>query len=160
MLKNLFLSSLRGLYTSRNFRSTLDDFWATLNVNWNFLETFFYLWLHLIEYNCYVQKQPPEVIYCNSIKKEAQVFSCEFCEFSKNTFFTEHPRATASVRFKKILTLHLFEVSSSPNSPLLFVIVFWGETNRSSLSQMKFLPATLLKRDSNTGVFLGNLRNF
>ena len=25
-----------------------------------------------------------------------QVFSSEFCEFSKNTFFTEHLRATAS----------------------------------------------------------------
>ena len=35
---------------------------------------------------------------CNFIKKEtlAQVFSCEFCEISKNTFFTEHFRATAS----------------------------------------------------------------
>ena len=33
------------------------------------------------------------------IKKEtlAQVFFCEFCEISKNTFFTEHLRATASV---------------------------------------------------------------
>ena len=32
------------------------------------------------------------------IKKEtlAQVFSCEFCEISKNTFFTEHVWATAS----------------------------------------------------------------
>ena len=31
---------------------------------------------------------------CNFIKKEtlAQVFSCQFCEISKNTFFTEHPR--------------------------------------------------------------------
>ena len=27
----------------------------------------------------------------------AQVFSCEFCEISKNTFFTEHLWATASV---------------------------------------------------------------
>ena len=27
----------------------------------------------------------------------AQVFSCEFCEDSKNTFFTEHLRTTASV---------------------------------------------------------------
>ena len=29
---------------------------------------------------------------CNVIKKEtlAQVFFCEFCEISKNTFFTEH----------------------------------------------------------------------
>ena len=35
---------------------------------------------------------------CNFIKKEtlAEVFSCEFCEFSKNTFFTEHLRTTAS----------------------------------------------------------------
>ena len=31
---------------------------------------------------------------CNLIKKEtlAQVFSCEFCEIPKNTFFTEHFR--------------------------------------------------------------------
>ena len=35
---------------------------------------------------------------CNFIKKEtlAQVFSCEFCEISKNTFFTEHLRVAAS----------------------------------------------------------------
>ena len=35
---------------------------------------------------------------CNFIKNEtlAQVFSCEFCEISKNTFFTEHLLATAS----------------------------------------------------------------
>ena len=35
---------------------------------------------------------------CNFIKKEtlAQVYSCEFCEISKNTFFTEHLWATAS----------------------------------------------------------------
>ena len=35
---------------------------------------------------------------CNFIKKEklAQVFSCEFCEISKNIFFTEHLWTTAS----------------------------------------------------------------
>ena len=35
---------------------------------------------------------------CNFVKKEtlAQVFSCEFCEISRNTFFTEHLWATAS----------------------------------------------------------------
>ena len=35
---------------------------------------------------------------CNFIKKEmlAQVFSYEFCEIYKNTFFIEHLRATAS----------------------------------------------------------------
>ena len=39
----------------------------------------------------------------NFIKKEAlaQVFSCEFCEISKNTFFTEHLWATASVYKRK-----------------------------------------------------------
>ena len=33
-----------------------------------------------------------------SFKKKAlaQVFSCKFCEISKNTFFTEHLRTTAS----------------------------------------------------------------
>ena len=37
----------------------------------------------------------------NFIKKEtlALVFSCEFCEISKNTFFTEHLWATAAVSF-------------------------------------------------------------
>ena len=36
---------------------------------------------------------------CNFIKKEslAQVFSCEFCEISKNTFFAEQLWTTASV---------------------------------------------------------------
>ena len=35
---------------------------------------------------------------CNFIKKEtlAQVFSCEFCETVKNTFFTEHLWTTTS----------------------------------------------------------------
>ena len=35
---------------------------------------------------------------CNFIKKEtlAQVFSCEFCEIFKNTFFTEQLRTTTS----------------------------------------------------------------
>ena len=35
---------------------------------------------------------------CQGLKKEtlAKVFSCEFFEISKNTFFTEHLRTTAS----------------------------------------------------------------
>ena len=64
----------------------------------------------------FIQKQPPEVfleILQNSqqnacarvcflikfIKKETleKVFSSEFCEISKNTFFTEHLRTTASI---------------------------------------------------------------
>ena len=39
---------------------------------------------------------------------------------------------------EKELTFHSVKVSSSPNSPLLFALVFCGETNRSSLSHMFF----------------------
>ena len=76
------------------------------------------------------QKQPPEVFYkkmflnisqnsqentCaslffnkvagNFIKKETlvQVFSCEFSKIFKNTFFTEHLRATAS-KYRSVTT--------------------------------------------------------
>ena len=37
------------------------------------------------------------------IKSLAQVFSCEFCEISKNTFFTEHLWTTASPVFFLLL---------------------------------------------------------
>ena len=42
---------------------------------------------------------------CNFIKKETltQVFSCEFCVSSKNTFFTEHLWTTASVLMVMII---------------------------------------------------------
>ena len=45
---------------------------------------------------------------CHFIKKEtvAQMFSCEFCEIFKNTFFTEHLWTTLS-RFR-IFPLHPF----------------------------------------------------
>ena len=68
-------------------------------------------------WNIKFQKQPPEVFHvkrfsykfhkihrktlvpeaCNFIEKEtlAQVFSCEFCEISKNIFFTDHLWTTA-----------------------------------------------------------------
>ena len=43
------------------------------------------------------------------LKKEtrAQVFSCDFCESSEITFFTEHLRATASVLLSDYERLHL-----------------------------------------------------
>ena len=57
---------------------------------------------------------------CNFIKKEtlAQVFSCEFCESSKNTFSYRAPLTAASIlmgcKFKKKLTklkYHFFQVT-------------------------------------------------
>ena len=44
------------------------------------------------------------------IKKEtlAQVFFCEFCEISKNTFLTEHLRVTASdIRMQVVVIYNL-----------------------------------------------------
>ena len=42
-----------------------------------------------------------QALASNFIKKEtlAQMFSCEFCEISKNTFSTEHLSETASVDY-------------------------------------------------------------
>ena len=45
---------------------------------------------------------------------------------------------------KEGLTLQSFKVSSSPNSPVLFAIVFRGEAKRTSYSQM-FLKIDILK---------------
>ena len=49
---------------------------------------------------------------CNSIKKEAltQMFFCEFCEISENTFFTDHFRATASGKRTLFVPQHINRV--------------------------------------------------
>ena len=62
---------------------------------------------------------------CNFIKIEAlaQVFSCEFCEISKNTFFTEHIWATAS--------------GANKITSVLCVTVFFNDTHRENLTQYK-----------------------
>ena len=46
---------------------------------------------------------------CNFIKSEtlAQVFSCEFCEISQKTFFTEHLWVTASERKSEVKFLYI-----------------------------------------------------
>ena len=51
---------------------------------------------------------------CNFIKKDtlAQVFSCEFCDISKNTFFTEHIWATASAQIDPDKIVNYFSVKS------------------------------------------------
>ena len=48
---------------------------------------------------------------CNFIEKKslAQVFSCEFCEISKNTFFHRTPLVTASERCRSF-SYFLFQV--------------------------------------------------
>ena len=44
-------------------------------------------------------------------KTLAQMFSCKFCEISKNTFFAEHLWTTASEIFNKLLYILMVFVS-------------------------------------------------
>ena len=44
-------------------------------------------------------KHPCQSLFFIKEETLAHVFSCEFCEISKNTYFTEHPWATASKFF-------------------------------------------------------------
>ena len=71
-----------------------------------------------------------QVLPCNFIKKEtlAQGFSFEFCEISKNTFFTEHVWTNAS------LDLHLIKHQ---------IIPFWNikeALNNNSKTWRLILP--------------------
>ena len=53
-----------------------------------------------------------KVANCNFITKEspAQVFSCEFCEISKNIFFTEHLWTTASEKCQNCRQFISFQI--------------------------------------------------
>ena len=54
----------------------------------------------------------------NFIQKETlkQVLSCEFCEISKNTFFPDHLRATASVHYYLPSRLRKYHLQKRRNS--------------------------------------------
>ena len=43
-------------------------------------------------------KHQCQSLFFNKKETLAQVFSCEYCEIFKNTFYAEHLRVTASVR--------------------------------------------------------------
>ena len=82
---------------------------AMKELNTSLILIFFPMALRKILENVFFEA--PEVFCkktCKFIKKEslAQVFSCEFCEIFKNTFFTEHFRTIASA------TLTVFRESS------------------------------------------------
>ena len=54
----------------------------------------------------------------NFIKKETlvKVFSCEFCEISKNTFFTEHLRLTIPEVIRNLMNQIPYAVSKKKKS--------------------------------------------
>ena len=81
-------------------------------------------------------------VACNFIKKEylTQLFSCEFCEISKNTFFTEHLRTTASKQNLKLFGPFLwigFNCLKATEPPRVLTSLLW--TCFDPLSHQKFL---------------------
>ena len=81
---------------------------STLRILFKFIESSHYYLL--IKVTFYHEKQPPEVFCKKTCSQEfrkihkktlvptlAQVFSCEFCEISKNTFLAEHVGTSASI---------------------------------------------------------------
>ena len=83
----LFLENLRQSMSLYNFKESIKK-WNPSKCPW-LCKT-------------YVLEEPQAY---NFIKKRlAQVFSCKFCEISKNTFFTEHLWATTSVTYKKLVS--------------------------------------------------------
>ena len=89
------------------------------------------------------------VLACNFVKKEplAQVFSCEFCESSMNTFFTEHLRMTASglklANFWFTLT-NGFTWSITTELLRLVPLLVWEEILSRRTKQLQTLSLELL----------------
>ena len=63
-------------------------------------------------------------VVCNFIKKEIlpQVFSCEFCEIFKNTYFMEHVRTTA---FASPVLRHRMKVFGNNFYIVVYLIKYW-----------------------------------
>ena len=77
-------------------------------------------------YNLLRQTISLQIEACNFIKKEAlaRVFSCEFCEIFKNTFFTKHLSTTASV-------IDMSGIYTEP-SYKFYDLLFWFKIDFSS----------------------------
>ena len=87
----------------------------------------------------------------NFIKEETltQVFSCEFCEISKNTFFTEHLWATAYN-----YTCYNYPIKKLFAKPLFVCKQFWGFLNKANVKVLNFFRKTSTKRKIFTNSFL------
>ena len=72
---------------------------------------------------------------CSFIKKDTltQVFFCEFCEISKNVFFTKHLWTTASV-LTKLYSLKAFTSNTHDSKTLEKVFVNFGQWSHEPCS--------------------------
>ena len=72
------------------------------------------------------------------------MFSCEFYEIFKNTFITEHIRATASGLVKPCLNSDLYSISKTSGAALLEALVSHKRLPSLSQENRKTLPPALL----------------
>ena len=88
-LKTLHLNRTKGISVLTLNRSSHPDVFCKKSVLGNFAKFTGKHQCQSLFFNKVVGLRPEA---CNFIKKEAlaQVFSCEFCEISKNTFIIEH----------------------------------------------------------------------
>ena len=75
---------------------------------------------------------------CNFIKKEtlAQVFSCEFCEISKNTFFHKTPLVTASMCTPSVILVFCFILAAS--NTVIWVSLFGAHSFKLEVKDFIF----------------------
>ena len=94
------------------------------------------------------------------ISQDSQVFFCEFCEISKNTFFKEHLWTTASVNscfsiifsiFNKLKILWkdcLIDLSVSKNLSIQHAMYFYLKTEKHFSKHCLFISANHFSRSS------------
>ena len=107
---------------------------------------------------------------CNLIKKEtlAQVFSCEFCEISKNTFYYRTPLVAASAEayFRpcqtSLIELFWFFCENSRNPLTIFtkdlIIDVWEGLKYTSVCCGPTSLANILKLDSTASLSVARRR--
>ena len=116
--------------------------------SWNFL---FKIFLCLEIWNLVKLLVAPEAVVqrcsvnellkaCNFVKKEtlAQVFSCEFCEISKNTFFHETPLVGASIGHAAWLFYYVSRACSK------WTIMLMGDLLKVNNKKTSWLSSTFL----------------
>ena len=86
------------------------------------------------------------------LKKEtlAQVFSCEFCEISKNTFFTEHLWTTASINW----TMTRNQVFIKANNPISTKFAVKRTRRRRNFSIAKFFSLMAKNRNCYSNFYI------
>ena len=85
--------------TIDNFLSVLKDLRKAKEMCYSFDDLYFLIWERLV--NCIFYYENCLWFSCKltltrGVSTLAKIFSCEFCEVFKNSFFTEHSRVTTS----------------------------------------------------------------